>query len=117
MKARLLSRLEVAVLPQHVRTRERRMPAEIDFDRRCKPTEIVTVALLHQERGLCQVHLARHVQHPGRLGGLGEHADGGGIAGEWLVGERVYLRDAEAHASKSIAGVSSAMLPSSARSR
>src|SRR5882762_6263150 len=103
MKARLLSRLEVAVLPQHVRTRERRMTAEIDFDRRREPAEIVAVASLHEKGGFGEVHLARDVEHPRRLGGLGEDADCGRIACEGSIRESINLRDPEAHASKSIA--------------
>src|SRR5882762_1827167 len=103
MKARLLSRLEVAVLPQHVRTRERRMAAEIDFDRRREPAEIVALASLHEEGGLGEVHLARDVEHPCGFGGLRKDADGRGISCEGSIRESINLRDAEAHASKSIA--------------
>src|SRR5882762_5451013 len=107
----------MTVFPQHVRAGECRVAAEIDFDRWREPAEIVAVASRNQERGFGETHFARDVEHPGRFGGLGENANAGGIAGEGFVGERVDLCDAEAHASKSIVAVSSAMLPSSARSR
>src|SRR6267154_3074705 len=117
MESRLDVWFQMTVFPQHVGAGERRVAAEIDFDRWREPAEIVAVALLHQKCGLGETHLARDVQHPGRFRGFGENANARGIAGEGFVGERVDLGDAEAHAYKSIVAVSSAKLPSSARSR
>src|SRR3989442_15822029 len=48
MKARLLVGLETTVLPEHVRTGERRMAAEIDLDGGSEPAEIVAIALRNQ---------------------------------------------------------------------
>src|SRR5882672_4058700 len=86
-----------------MRARQRRMTAEIDLDGGREPAEIVAVALGHQERRLGEIHLACDVQHPGGVGWFWEDADRGGVPSERFVGERVDLRDPEAHASKSIA--------------
>src|SRR5262245_47443513 len=96
-----------------MRARECRMAAQIDFDRRSEPAEIVSIALLHEKRGLGEVHLARDVKHPANVGGFGENTDAGGVAGEGAIGERVDLRNMEAHASKSIAVAPAGARPNS----
>src|SRR5437899_2959837 len=89
----------MSVFPQHVRARECRVTAEIDFDGRREPAEVVAVTLRNEKGGLGEVHLACDVEHPGGIGGLRQDADGGGVAAEGAICERVYLRDTERHAS------------------
>ena len=48
MEACLCIELEISVFPQHVRAGERRVAAEIDFDCRSEPTQIVAIALSNQ---------------------------------------------------------------------
>src|SRR6267378_692383 len=93
----------MTVFPQHMRARERRVAAEIDFDGRREPAEIVAIALRNQEGSLGEIHLARDAEHPGGFGWSRKNANCCWIAGEWSVGECVHLSNAEAHASKSIA--------------
>src|SRR5262245_17407320 len=96
-----------------MRARECRMAAQIDFDRRSELAEIVSIALLHEKRGLGEVHLARDVEHPRWGGGLREDADGGRVSRKGAIGERVDLGNTEAHASKSIAVVPAGARPNS----
>src|SRR5437867_7372088 len=97
MEARLGIRLEMTVFPQHMRARERGVAAEIDFDCRREPAEIVAVLAGNQECCLGEIHLARDVQHPGRVSGFGQNTNGGGVSREGAIGECIYLRDSECH--------------------
>ncbi len=87
----------MAVFPQHVRAGQRCVAAEIDFDGRREPAQIISIPAKNEKRGFGKVHLARDVLHPRGFSGVGENADGSGIAGEGAVGERVDLRDAQWH--------------------
>jgi len=51
----------------HPRGRERRVPAEIDLDRRREPAQGVVRALGHEERGFGEIILRRDRLH-GRIG-------------------------------------------------
>jgi len=68
--------------------------AEIDFDGGREPAQIVAVALRNEKGGLGEIHLSCDIEHPGRIGGFWKDADGGRVAGEGAIRERVYLRDA-----------------------
>src|SRR5205807_10038522 len=65
VEARLAARGEVALLPQYMGARERRVTAQGDFDGGGEPAESVIPVLGMEERRLREVHLARHVLHPG----------------------------------------------------
>src|SRR6267143_2049244 len=93
----------MSVFPQDMRARQRGMAAEIDLDRGREPAEIIAVALGNQKRSFGEIHLTRDVEHPGGFGWSWEDADRGRVPRERFAGERVYLCDPEAHASKSIA--------------
>ena len=73
---------------------ERRVAAQIDFDRRREPAEIVPVALGNEECRLGEVHLTRDVEHPLWIGWFWEDADRGWIPSERAIGESVDLGDA-----------------------
>ena len=113
MEACLCIELEISVFPQHVCAGERRVAAEIHFDRGREPTEIVALALRNEERSLREIHLARDVEHPLWIRWLWQDADRGWVPSERAIGEGVNLRYPKAHAFKSIAPGLVSMLPSS----
>ena len=89
------------------------MAAEIDFDCRSEPTQIVAIALSNQECRFREIHLARNVEHPLWIRWLWQDADRGWVPSERAIGEGVNLRYPKAHAFKSIAPGLVSMLPSS----
>ena len=74
------------------------MTAQVGLQHRGEPPQAVRAgrALGQQEGGLGEVHLRGDGLHPGRVGLLGQQADGGRVAGERALGEGVNLVQGEA---------------------
>src|ERR1039457_6363377 len=104
VEARLRARGQMAFLPKHVRAGQRSVTAEVHFNGRREPAQVVPSVLRNQKRGFRQVHLARYIPHPALFGRLGEDAHRRRISGERLAGESVHLRDGDAHILSSVAG-------------
>src|SRR5690348_11164220 len=90
----------MSVFPQHVRARQRGMPAQVDFHRRREPAQIVASILWNKERRFREIHLAGDVAHPGFGRRMGKDTDAGGIAGERAAGEGIHLHNANGHTSE-----------------
>jgi hypothetical protein len=65
--------------------------AEIDLAAGGEPAEPEPVRPPDQKSGLGEVHLGGHEPHPFRVPCGREQTDGGGIAAEGPIGERVHL--------------------------
>jgi len=97
VKACLLRGGQAALLPKHVRAGQRGMAAQVHFDRRSEPAQVVAAILRDQEGRLGEVHLARHIPHPALLGSCREDTHGRRISGERPAGERIDLGDDDGH--------------------
>ncbi len=75
-----------------------RVSTEIDFHRRCEPSQIeVTVGAGRHKGRLGQIHLPGHRLHDRGIGELIDHRNGCGVTGEGLRGEGVHGRQLERH--------------------
>src|SRR5215831_9852912 len=93
----------MAVLPQNVRARDGRMPAQDHFDCRSEPSKVKPAVLGYQKSRFRKVHLASHVLHPLLRPWFPQHADRGGITRKWTIGERIDLDDSNGHDSYRLA--------------
>jgi hypothetical protein len=84
----------MAILPEDVRTGQRGMATEGNFDSRGKPAQIKTIWALAQKRCLGEVHLTGHVLHPLGLAWRRQDAHGGRIAGKGGICKGIDLHDA-----------------------
>lgn len=85
----LFARSDVSVLPQDMGAGERRVAAQVHFDRGSEPAQGEAAVGPMQERGFGQVQFPGDIPHP-RLGSrTRQHADRGGIAGEGAIGEGI----------------------------
>ena len=97
MKASCLARIEVTLVPEHVRARERRVTAQIHLGRGREPAEVVSLLVPDEKGRFGEIHLARDVLHPPIGRRLVEDADGGRIPGERPVREGIHLGDLQWH--------------------
>jgi hypothetical protein len=84
----------MAILPEDVRTGQRGMATEGNFDSRGKPAQIKTIWASVQERRLGEVHLTCHVLHPLGLARPREDAHGSRVAGKEGICKGIYLHNA-----------------------
>ena len=86
------------MLKHDVGAGERGVTAEIDLGQRREPPQRVSAVGRREERGLRQVVLARDGLQRGVVEPQFERADGGGIAAEHRIGERIDLEYPQPHA-------------------
>src|SRR5579864_6575390 len=97
VEPRLLVRIQVALLPECMRARQRGVAAQIHFAGWSEPAQVEPVGLAHQERGFREIHLACHVLHPGGIAPRGQNTDCRRITRERLGSESVDLNDRQRH--------------------
>jgi hypothetical protein len=97
MKSRRGRGRQMPLTPQNVRTRQRRVPAQIHFHRRRKPPQNVPFRHRIKKRRLRQVHFHRHIRHPAFVPGLFQKANCCRISAECCAAERVNLYKGNRH--------------------
>ena len=97
VKPSRLTRLQYTFLPQKMGARECGVAAELDLQLGCEPPEIEALFPTPQEGRLRQVHLPSHGEEPcvGRI--LGQKADRGRVAAEWVGRKGIDLEDLQTH--------------------
>src|SRR6266581_2634408 len=99
----------MAVLPEHVRTRQCGVTTQVDLDGWGEPAQVKTVCASAEKGRLRQVHLTRHVLHPLGLARRREDADSRRIARKGRVCEGINLDNAQSHALFSCGGLALAL--------
>jgi hypothetical protein len=82
----------------HVRTRQRRMPAQLDLGHRREPAQRKGILAGNEKRGFGKIIFQRNGLHQRVIQPAGERHDGSGIAFEHATCKRVDLVLCEQHA-------------------
>src|SRR5215471_10944361 len=99
----------MAILPQHMRTRQCGMTAQGDLDGWGEPAQVKTVYASAQKGRLRQVHLTRYMLHPLCLAWCWEDANSRRVPSKGSVCESINLDNAQSHALFSSGGLALAL--------
>ena len=97
LEARIVRRPHSSRFPKNVRSRQRRVPAEVNLDGGREPAQPKGVAFGKQERCLRQIHFACNELHPSLVHRLVQEAHRRRVAGEWLLRKGIHYDDRLAH--------------------